>query len=47
MFAGAFLYAITTGKSFPEAASFANSAAAIVVSQYGPRLRPEQYQALK
>jgi len=47
MFAGAFLYAITSGESFPEAARFANSAAAIVVSQYGPRLRPEQHQLLK
>lgn len=47
MFAGAFLYAITHGQSFAEAASFANRAAAQVVSQYGPRLRPEQHSALK
>ncbi len=47
MFAGAFLYAITAGKTFPEAAVLANLAAAKVVSQYGPRLKPEQHEALK
>lgn len=47
MFAGAFLYAITAGKSFPEAAKLANKAAAQVVSQYGPRLKPEQHNDLK
>ena len=46
MFAGAFLYAVTAGKSFPEAAKLANKAAAKVVSQYGPRLKPEQHAAL-
>lgn len=47
MFAGAFLYAITAGKSFTEAATLANRAAATVVSQYGPRLKPEQHEPLK
>lgn len=47
MFAGAFLYAITAGKTYPEAAELANKAAAKVVSQYGPRLKPEQHAALK
>jgi sugar/nucleoside kinase (ribokinase family) len=47
MFAGAFLYAITAGKSFPDAAKLANKAAAQVVSQYGPRLKPEQHGVLK
>jgi len=47
MFAGAFLYGITAGKSFPEAAKLANKAAAQVVSQYGPRLKPEQHESLK
>jgi sugar/nucleoside kinase (ribokinase family) len=47
MFAGAFLYAITAGKSYPEAALLANKAAAKVVSQYGPRLKPEQHALLK
>lgn len=46
MFAGAFLYAITAGKSYVEAASLANKAAAQVVSQYGPRLKAEQHQVL-
>lgn len=47
MFAGAFLYAITQGKDFKTAGEFANLAAAQVVSQYGPRLKPEQYRQLK
>lgn len=46
MFAGAFLYAICHGSSYLDAATFANRAAAQVVSQYGPRLKPEQYDAL-
>jgi len=46
MFAGAFLYAITSGKSYAEAASLANRAAAQVVSQYGPRLKAEQHLEL-
>lgn len=47
MFAGAFLYAITHGQSYAEAAALANRAAAKVVSQYGPRLQPEQHAELK
>jgi len=47
MFAGAFLYAVTAGKSFSEAATLANKAAAQVVSQYGPRLKPEQHELIK
>ncbi len=47
MFAGAFLAAHQQGHSFTQAAEFANKAAAQVVSQYGPRLQPEQYEALK
>lgn len=42
MFAGAFLYAITQGKTFPEAGKLASVAAATVVSDYGPRLSAEQ-----
>ncbi|MBB3048160.1 sugar/nucleoside kinase (ribokinase family) [Litorivivens lipolytica] len=38
MFAGAFLYAITAGKSFAEAGRLASQSAAEVVSHYGPRL---------
>jgi len=47
MFAGAFLYAITHGHSYAEAAKLANHAAAKVVSQYGPRLKPEQHKDIK
>lgn len=46
MFAGAFLYALTQGHSLQTAGDFACYAAAKVVSQYGPRLAPEQHQAL-
>ncbi|WGL15002.1 adenosine kinase [Microbulbifer bruguierae] len=46
MFAGAFLYGINRGMSFAEAGELACRAAAQVVSQYGPRLRPEQHKEL-
>jgi len=46
MFAGAFLYAITNGQSYVEAAQLANKAAAQVVSQYGPRLKADQHKGL-
>jgi len=46
IFAGAFLAAITQGKDFQTAGHFACAAAAQVVSQFGPRLKPEQHQAL-
>ncbi len=46
MFAGAFLYAITSGRSFSEAGRFASMSAAKVVSQFGPRLQAEQYHEL-
>lgn len=47
MFAGAFLYALSQGQDSAQAAHFANRAAAQVVSQFGPRLRAEQYRALQ
>jgi sugar/nucleoside kinase (ribokinase family) len=47
MFAGAFLYALSEGHGYQKAGEFANFAAAKVVTQFGPRLRPEQHQALK
>jgi sugar/nucleoside kinase (ribokinase family) len=47
MFAGAFLYALTAGHDYTEAAKLANLAAAKVVSQYGPRLRAEQHDEVK
>ena len=46
MFAGAFLYALTQGHSLQTAGNFACHAAAKVVSQYGPRLAPEQHREL-
>jgi fructokinase len=46
MFAGAFLYGITQGKSFVEAGNLASRAAAAVVSDYGPRLTTAQQQQL-
>ncbi|WP_123713669.1 adenosine kinase [Sinobacterium caligoides] len=47
MFAGAFLYALTAGQGFEQAGLLASRSAAQVVSQFGPRLRPEQYAGLK
>lgn len=46
MFAGAFLYAITHGKNFQEAGTFACAAAAQVVSQFGPRITAAQHKLL-
>lgn len=46
MFAGAFLYAITHGHNFTDAGNLASHSAAQVVSQFGPRLRPEQHLEL-
>ncbi|MEY4589592.1 MAG: hypothetical protein RL497_1668 [Pseudomonadota bacterium] len=46
MFAGAFLHGLSRGWSYAAAAAFANRAAGLVVSQYGPRLAPEQHQQL-
>ena len=43
MFAGAFLYAITHGYNYQQAGDLASAAAAQVVSQFGPRLKPEQH----
>lgn len=46
MFAGAFIYALTHGHDFGAAGRLASRASAQVVSQYGPRLRPEQHQQI-
>lgn len=46
MFAGAFLASVCAGRDFVEAGRLAARAAAQVVSQYGPRLRPEQHREL-
>jgi sugar/nucleoside kinase (ribokinase family) len=42
MFAGAFLYATTHSHSYAEAGKLASLASSRVVSQFGPRLEPEQ-----
>ncbi len=42
MFAGAFLYGITHHHSFAEAGKLASLASSRVVSQFGPRLTPDQ-----
>ncbi len=47
MFAGAFLYGVTRGEDFATAGQFASIAAGKVVSQWGPRLKPEQYGKLR
>tara|TARA_B110001469_G_scaffold116126_1_gene121106 strand:+ start:150 stop:1145 length:996 start_codon:yes stop_codon:yes gene_type:complete len=47
MFAGAFLYAINSGRSYAWAAKFANLASARVVSQFGPRIELVEYDQLK
>ncbi len=46
MFAGAFLYALSQGQDYLEAGNLASKAASVVVSQFGPRLRPEQHDEL-
>jgi len=42
MFAGAFLYGITHSHSYAEAGKLASLASSRVVSQFGPRLEPQQ-----
>lgn len=46
LFAGAFLYGITHGKSFQEAGALASLAASKVVSKFGPRLSADQASGL-
>ena len=46
MFSGAFLYAITQGMDFATAGRLASLASAKVVSQFGPRLKPEQHREI-
>ena len=47
MFAGAFLYAITSGKRYAWAAGLANDCAARVVAQFGPRLEASEFDVIK
>ena len=47
MFAGAFLHALISGRDYSWAAQFANTAASIVVSSFGPRIKDIEYISLK
>ena len=46
MFAGAFLYGLTNGYSYEQAGQLATRAAAQLVTQFGPRLKPDQHKPL-
>ena len=45
-FAGAFLYGITHGMNFQQAGDLASKTAAKLITQFGPRLKPEEYRKL-
>jgi len=47
MFAGSFLYAISSGHDYSWAARFANATAALVVGQFGTRIEAIEYISLK
>ena len=46
LFAGAFMYGLTHGMTFEQAGNLASRASSQIVSQFGPRLKLEQYQSL-
>lgn len=46
LFAGAFMYGLTHGMTFEQAGNLASRASSLIVSQFGPRLKLEQYQSL-
>jgi sugar/nucleoside kinase (ribokinase family) len=46
MFSGSFLYGITHGHSFAEAGKLASLASSRVVTQFGPRLEPQQARSV-
>jgi len=46
LFAGAFMYGLTHGKNFEQAGILASKASSIIVSQFGPRLKLDQYRSL-
>lgn len=46
MFSGAFMYGITHGHSYAEAGKLASLASSRVVSQFGPRLEPQQIKTV-
>lgn len=47
MFAGAFLFAITSGSGYDWAAKLANHCASKVVAKFGPRLDLEEFDVIK
>lgn len=47
MFAGSFLYAINSGRSFSWAAEFSNYCASEVVKKMGPRLEEPEYMKIR
>ena len=47
MFAGAFLYAITSGRDYIWAAELGNDSAARVVAQFGPRLEAAEFESIR
>ena len=47
MFAGAFLFAITSGRNYQWASDFANDCASRVVQRFGPRLDRQVFETLK
>jgi sugar/nucleoside kinase (ribokinase family) len=47
MFAGAFLFGITSGKDYIWSAELGNESAARVVAQYGPRLSSRQFLSIR
>lgn len=47
VFAGAFLYGITHGYGYPDAAKLASASASKVVSKFGPRLTREEITEIK
>ena len=46
LFAGAFMYGLTHGMSYQESGILASKASSIIVGQFGPRLKLDQYQSL-
>ncbi len=46
LFAGAFMYGLTHGQNFEQAGNLASKASSIIVGQFGPRLKAEQYTAI-
>jgi len=46
LFAGAFMYGLTHGMNFEQAGNLASKASSIIVSQFGPRLKLDQYRSL-